>query len=143
MGSGDQPPSPSKPVATQGRTSLFKALYDMLPLESLPRLRPRSRRRDTSEGIIAPRSPVGPPPVSPGLGPVNSMNLPSPLLSPRRVSGETFRPLSRPGSPSGFTLSPPPKRTTVDDTRESQSIGSRRAEMRMRVSHATGSAAAS
>ncbi len=135
---GDQPPSPSKPVATQGRTSLFRALYDMLPLESLPRLRPRSRRRDTTEGIIAPRSPTAPP-VSPGLGPVSGMNLPSPLLSPRRVSGETFRSLSRPGSPAGFTLNPPPKRATADDTRESQSLGSRRTEMRNRVSHGMGS----
>lgn len=138
IGSGDQPLSPSKPVATPGRTSLFKALYDMLPLESLPRLRPRSRRRD-SEGIIAPRSPTGPPPVSPVLGAISNMNLPSPLLSPRRVSSEAFRPLSRPGSPS-FTLSPPPKRAIADEsTREGQPLGGRRMEIRNRGSYGTGS----
>ena len=117
-----EPSSPTKSVATGGRVSLFKALYDTLPLNYLPRIRPRARRRD-SEGILAPRSPTISVPPSPGLGPVHPMNgMSSPLLSPRR-SGEAF---PRPSSPSNFTLNPPPKRSGVLD----DSVGSRKVEMR-------------
>ncbi|RDX53929.1 DUF396-domain-containing protein [Lentinus brumalis] len=110
-GTGSPPSSPTKAAATRSRTSLFKSLFDVLPLDSIPRLRPRSRRADTSEGIIAPRSPSTQP-TSPGFGPVPSLNgLPSPLLSPRRVSSDSYRP----GSPSGFQLNPPPRRSMTND----------------------------
>ncbi|PCH41457.1 DUF396-domain-containing protein [Wolfiporia cocos MD-104 SS10] len=88
------PTLPSTPINTRPRSSLFRSLYD-----SLPQVRARPRRRDTSEGIIAPRSPniarstLTPSPIhSPTLLPrVPSMNgLPSPLLSPRRVSSDGF-----------------------------------------------------
>jgi len=82
------PTSPVGPIMTRPRTSLFRSLYD-----SLPRVRPRPTRRDTSEGIIAPRSPnimraaLSPSPVQTPtrLQRVPSMNdLPPPLLSPTR-----------------------------------------------------------
>ncbi|KAH9899713.1 DUF396-domain-containing protein [Cubamyces lactineus] len=137
------PTAPTRPGLSRSRTSLFKALYDALPIDSLPRLRPRARRRDTSEGIIAPRSPRTAPP-SPGLGPVPAMSgLPSPMLSPRRVSSDSYRP----GSPShhlsagnaaqssgssGFSLGAPPRRSIGDEPPKGSgsSSGPRRLEMR-------------
>ncbi|KAI0921605.1 hypothetical protein AcW1_004473 [Taiwanofungus camphoratus] len=85
------------PSATRPRVSLFKSLYD-----TLSQVRPRPRRRDTSEGIIAPRSPnvVRPPTPSPLQTPtrlprVSSMNsLPPPLILPRRVSSDGHPPES-------------------------------------------------
>ena len=128
------PSSPTKAVATRSRTSLFKSLFDVLPLDAIPRLRPRNRRRDTSEGLIAPRSPSAQPP-SPGFGPMPSLNgLPSPLLSPRRVSSDSYRP----GSPSGFHLDPPPRRSMTKDESSRDGLGpglgARRLDMRRTVS---------
>ncbi|KAH9850743.1 DUF396-domain-containing protein [Lenzites betulinus] len=136
------PTSTSRPGLARSKASLFKTLYDSLPIDSLPRLRPR--RRDTSEGIIAPRSPRTAPP-SPNLGPVPPMNgLPSPMLSPRRVSSETY---PRPGSPSqyahsnyadpsSFSLSTPPRRSIGDGPPPASGSGARRLEMTRRVASA-------
>lgn len=92
------PTDPSKafiPISTRPRGSLFRTLFD-----TMPRVRPRPSRRDTSEGLIAPR-PVSPSPrsISPSplqrpsvhLQRVPSMNnIPSPLPSPaRRVASES------------------------------------------------------
>ncbi|KAH9939989.1 DUF396-domain-containing protein [Amylocystis lapponica] len=84
------PVSPSKLIISRPRASLFKTLYD-----NLPRVRSR-QRRDTSEGLIAPRSPnpmraspsPTPMPTTPtGLQRVPSMNsLPPRLLSPSPMS---------------------------------------------------------
>ncbi|KAI0832586.1 DUF396-domain-containing protein [Trametes gibbosa] len=134
------PTSTSHPGVARSRTSLFKALYDALPIDSIPRLRPRARRRDTSEGIIAPRSPRTAPP-SPSLGPVPTMNgLPSPMLSPRRVSSDTYRPGSpsqfaynNPADPSSFSLSTPPRRSIGDGPPGPVGPGGRRLEMTRRV----------
>ncbi|KAI0750963.1 DUF396-domain-containing protein [Daedaleopsis nitida] len=126
-GTGSQPSSPTKPTATRTRTSLFKALFDVLP--SLPRVRPRARRRDTAEGIIAPRSPSVQPP-SPGLAPVPALNgMPSPLLGPRRVSSDAYRP----GSPTDFSLSTPPRRLTSDESNR-DGPGARRIGVRRAIS---------
>ncbi|OJT12527.1 hypothetical protein TRAPUB_10928 [Trametes pubescens] len=131
------PTSVARPALGRTRTSLFKALYDALPIDSLPRLR-RGRRHDTSEGIIAPRSPRTAPP-SPSLGPVPSMNgLPSPMLSPRRVSSDTYRPASPSqyafgdsADPANFSLSTPPRRSVGEDPpRAMHGAGARRLEMR-------------
>ncbi|KAH9943296.1 DUF396-domain-containing protein [Epithele typhae] len=121
-----EPSSPTKPVATGNRISLFKALYDTLPLEYIPRLRPRPRRRDTTEGLIAPRSPTASAPPSPNLMP--------------RVSGEIYRP----SSPSAFSLSPPPKRSgvLVDDASREASMGGRRVGMRRTASSTNAAAVA-
>ncbi|KAI0677389.1 transmembrane adaptor Erv26-domain-containing protein [Trametes maxima] len=134
-GTGSVPTSPTRPTLGKSRTSLFKALYDALPIDSLPRLRPRTRRHDTSEGLIAPRSPRTAPP-SPGLGPVPTLNgLPSPMLAPRRMSSENYRP----GSP-GFSLGPPPRRSTGDsEPPRAASLGTGgRLEMRRTASAHTG-----
>lgn len=126
-GAGSQPSSPTKLTAT--RSSLFKALFDVLPLDSLPRVRSRARRRDTSEGIIAPRSPSAQPP-SPGLGPIPALNgMPSPLLGPRRLSSDAHRP----GSPTNLSLSTPPRRTASDESNR-DGPGGRRMGMRRAVS---------
>ncbi|KZT29278.1 DUF396-domain-containing protein [Neolentinus lepideus HHB14362 ss-1] len=105
------PTSPSKPTTTRPRSSLFKSLLEIFPVNSIPSLRLRPRRRET-EGIIAPRSPgpaPGVPPVSPGL----SFNgLPSPMLSPR-VSSEPPRSPRGDGKPPPFSLNPPPRRSTT------------------------------
>lgn len=86
------PTSPVKPIMTRPRASLFKSLYD-----TLPRVRPRTRRRDASEGIIAPRSPnlrpaatVSPLQTPTRLERVPSMNNLPPPLSPRRVSSDSY-----------------------------------------------------
>ncbi|KAI0638343.1 DUF396-domain-containing protein [Trametes polyzona] len=137
---GEMPTSPtaaSRPGLARSKASLFKALYDTLPIDSLPRLRPRTRRRDTSEGIIAPRSPRTAPP-SPGIAPVPAMNgLPSPMLSPRRVSSDSYRPGSpsqytygNPAEPANFSLSTPPRRSTTDEPPRAMGSGARRLEMR-------------
>lgn len=131
------PTSAARPALGRTRTSLFKALYDALPIDSLPRLR-RARRHDTSEGIIAPRSPRTAPP-SPGLGPVPAMNgLPSPMLSPRRVSSDGYRPASPSqyvygdsADPANFSLSTPPRRSVGEEPpRAMHGAGARRLEMR-------------
>ncbi|KZT72568.1 DUF396-domain-containing protein [Daedalea quercina L-15889] len=81
------------PISTRPRGSLFRSLYD-----TMPRVRPRPIRRDTSEGLIAPRSPnLTPRPVSPSpasqLQRMPSMSsLPPPLHSPRRVASESDAP---------------------------------------------------
>ena len=91
------PTEPNKafiPISTRPRGSLFRTLYD-----TMPRVKPRPIRRDTSEGLIAPRpASPSPRPVSPSplqrpsahLQRVPSMNnLPPPLLSPgRRVASD-------------------------------------------------------
>lgn len=90
------PAQPSHPVPPKPqRTSLFKSLYDALPLDSLPRMRPRSRR-DASQGIIAPQSPR--PPTSP---------LPSPGLPGMRRNASS-------GSLPPYTPPPPPRRVSSD-----------------------------
>ncbi|GBE79962.1 Protein SVP26 [Sparassis crispa] len=151
------PTSPSKPIMTRPRASLFKSLYDRMP-----RLRPKQRRRDTSEGIIAPRSPsLVRVPSSPtpgqssiGLQRVPSMNsLPPPLLSPtpplRRLSSDSYAHPPSPGmlaagdtvfdspQPSDrltkFALGSPPRRVT------GRPLDDRRLEMRRATSAYAGS----
>ncbi|EPQ59095.1 DUF396-domain-containing protein [Gloeophyllum trabeum ATCC 11539] len=109
-GEPSTPTSPSKPILVQPRSSLFKSLLRILPIDSMPRIRPRTRRRET-EGIIAPSSPGVPP--SPGLGHTYS-NIPSPMLSPRH-SAEVWVGVGADGvrPPPSFTLSPPPRRSTA------------------------------
>ncbi|OSD04402.1 DUF396-domain-containing protein [Trametes coccinea BRFM310] len=139
------PTAPTRPTVGKTRTSLFKSLYDALPLDSLPRLRPRARRRDTSEGIIAPRSPHITPP-SPGMVP--AMNgLPSPMLSPRRVSSDGYRPgspsylehTSNSSSSANFSLSAPPRRSTGDEPPRAGGSGAKSLGMRRVVSAHAGS----
>ncbi|KAF7798350.1 hypothetical protein EIP86_009571 [Pleurotus ostreatoroseus] len=77
----------SRPIIIGNRGSLFKTLYDALPLDYLPRLRPRPKKRDTSQGIIAPPSPnlrpMHSPLPSPGLG--RAFKRRSTVRQPRRI----------------------------------------------------------
>jgi len=106
------------PIMTKPRTSLFKSLFDSLPLDSIPSLRPKPKRKDTSQGIIAPHisrppSPL-PSPNPSGLRRVPSMNLddlpPPPSRSPvagRRPSTES--PVPTYSTIGSSYLSPEPK----------------------------------
>lgn len=122
------PSTPTSPthgqtsIATRTRASLFKVIYD-----SLPRI--RSQRRDTSEGLIAPRSPAiipaSPSHSSQPLHRVPSFtNMPPPMLSPsRRLSSDSYAAGSGPAAPPlgprrddgteslSFRLGAPPRRT--------------------------------
>lgn len=108
------PPS----ITTHTRASLFRTIYD-----SLPRIRPRPQRRDTSEGLIAPRSPMLIP-ASPLHSPTHLHRVPSftsippPMLSPsRRLSADSYAAAPGPAAArhegsdsSSFRLRPPPRR---------------------------------
>ncbi|KAF8631517.1 hypothetical protein AX15_002277 [Amanita polypyramis BW_CC] len=46
--------------ATQTRVSLIRSIFSLFSFDIFPRVRHRSHRKDTSEGLIAPRSPKDP-----------------------------------------------------------------------------------
>jgi hypothetical protein len=122
--------------APQARASLFKSAFSVLSFDSL---RPKALRRDSSEGLIAPRSPnparsPSQPPPSPTT--FRRMSSPTPgysSLAPPRSPGP-------PGSPllereahlkpnHGFTLGTPPRRhlqPTRRVTVDSPGLGLRR-----------------
>ncbi|KDQ64352.1 hypothetical protein JAAARDRAFT_187691 [Jaapia argillacea MUCL 33604] len=128
-----EPPTPSTPSkltipTTQQHTSLFKSIFKSLPLDTIPRIRPK--RRET-EGLIAPQSPTtrsapsSPLLSSPHTSSLNNIPV-SPLISPRfprtpsgtsfGMGDDVFEEPSLIGSgsrntPSSFTLSPPPRRS--------------------------------
>lgn len=124
----------SRPIIIGPRGSLFKTLFDALPLDSLPRLRPRPRRRDTTQGIIAPPSPglrpLPSPMLSPSLARVPSMtNLPpSNLTPPPRRSSEQSSYLS--DSPDLFSDSPTSSFSLGTPPRRMSGTGAGRLEMR-------------
>ena len=147
---GVAPSTPIKPGSSTSRGSLFKTLFDALPFDSLPRLRPKVRKE--ASGIIAPPSPV-PHPIpsplpSPRLNRVPSMSsLPPPRspISTPRTSHETPRMLSpdgldaytNPDQFSSFSLGAPPKRLGPErvPVRRTTTDGSGRLEMRRVASH--------
>ncbi|KIP10659.1 hypothetical protein PHLGIDRAFT_125362 [Phlebiopsis gigantea 11061_1 CR5-6] len=109
------------------RGSLFKSLFDALPFESLPRVRPKARR--AASGIIAPPSPrpVPSPLPSPSIQGMrrtpSSSTLPPYATPPppRRVSSESHASMlaadstdriSSPEPFDSFALKPPPKRAS-------------------------------
>ena len=114
----DDPPAsplssaPRQPVQS-GRVSLIRSFFSLLSFDTLPKFKPK--RKDTSEGIIAPRSPIPPPrPLSP---------LPNRSISPGPYPGAPPRsPSARAQeievgnahlSPSAsFNLRAPPRRST-------------------------------
>lgn len=133
------------------RTSLFKSLYDSLPLEALPRLRPKPRR-DSSQGIIAPPSPRPvpsplPSPSIPGMRRnMSSSSLPPSATPPppRRVSSDSPNlqygdPIEITSSPEQFSayfaLGSPPKRGSSSTLAPSlRRASTARTEMRRVVS---------
>ncbi|KAJ3478630.1 hypothetical protein NLI96_g9623 [Meripilus lineatus] len=153
---------PNTPIASSApslalprpKRSLFKSLYDMLSLESLPRLRQKPKR-DNSIGIIAPPSPNIRPVNSPSLRPVSPApslhrvpsipSLPSSPNPPRRGSVEnpngprSILVTQGPTDPFGssesptFQLNPPPRRAPGRPVRRS-TTGESRLELRRAVS---------
>lgn len=97
-------------TANRSRGSLFKSLFSNLSVE-LPRIRPKPSRKDTSEGLIAPRSPLLP-------------RSPTVYRTPSGASGTRTPPPRSPGyqthvngldthlSPGTFKLTTPPKRVS-------------------------------
>ncbi|GJE84239.1 Erv26 domain-containing protein [Phanerochaete sordida] len=148
------PAQPSHSIPKPQRTSLFKSFYDSLPLDSLPRMRPRPRR-DASQGIIAPPSPRPmpsplPSPSIPGMRRNASSSSLPPYATPpppRRVSSDSpgllaIDSLERVASPEqfshAFALGEPPKRGASSTLAPSLRRGSmNRAEMR-RVQSSSG-----
>ena len=133
------------------RTSLFRSLYESLPLESLPRLRPKPRR-EASQGIIAPPSPrpVPSPLPSPGI-PGMKRNMSSSSMPPyatppppRRVSSDSPSLMHVDSSElssspeqfsSSFALGPPPKGALSSTLAPSlRRVSATRTEMRRVVS---------
>ncbi|KDR83908.1 hypothetical protein GALMADRAFT_86590 [Galerina marginata CBS 339.88] len=113
-----EPNSPTVSVHTgEPRVSLIRSMFSVFSFEgSIPRIRTRPSRKNTSEGIIAPRSPnpprtpqpQGPLPGSPALRPVA---YPPPPRSP----GPRIQELEVSSSPSNnpnFSLDTPPRRRT-------------------------------
>ncbi|PPQ65580.1 hypothetical protein CVT26_000529 [Gymnopilus dilepis] len=102
----------------QPRTSLIRSIFSVFSFDgSIPRLRPS--RKNTSEGIIAPRSPNPPRtpipsgtlslPGSPSLRPVA---YPPPPRSPGPRAQELEIP-AVPSSPANFSLDRPPRKEPV------------------------------
>ncbi|KAI0346815.1 DUF396-domain-containing protein [Trametopsis cervina] len=137
------PATPTRSLSTGTRGSLFKTLYDALPLESLPRMRPKSRREVS--GIIAPPSPRMPSPLPspgiPGIHRVPSMtSLPPPRSrsgtprtshdTPRMLSPEGLDGFTSPDQFSSFSLGAPPKRTVSSRSPIRRTTTEGRLEMR-------------
>jgi hypothetical protein len=99
-------PTSSPTQFSQSRVSLFRSI---LSFDFIPRMRQKPSRRDTSEGIIAPRSPVPPrsplPPSSPTVG-SRYTSQPSPGLQNNVYELDTHLPPS-----SSFKLGTPPRRS--------------------------------
>ncbi|KAF8204785.1 transmembrane adaptor Erv26-domain-containing protein [Pholiota molesta] len=121
---------PMSPTITQtsrpSRVSLIRSIFGLLSLDSaLPRF--RSQRRDSTEGLLAPRSPNpprtpvpnihNPLPTSPALRP--SMYPPPPRSPGPRIQEIDLVPI---GNSSNFKLNAPPRRGPTPPTR-SDSLG--------------------
>jgi hypothetical protein len=116
----DDPPAsplsaPRHPVQP-GRVSLIRSFFSLLSFDTLPKF--KATRKDTSEGILAPRSPLPPPrPLSPvpirSLSPVPYPGAPprSPLLARAQEIEVGHAHLS---PSTNFSLRTPPRRSTVE-----------------------------
>jgi len=108
------PTGPSSMQTAQSRVSLIRTIFSYFSFEgSIPRIRSRPSRKDTSEGLIAPRSPLPPQvhrPASPAL--IRTAPYPPPPRSPGpRVQGLKAQELevNSPASNSNFRLGGVPK----------------------------------
>ncbi|CAL1701195.1 unnamed protein product [Somion occarium] len=160
LGSTDVPSTPTKvstPMIQKPKGSLFKSFYDALSLDSIPRLR-SIRRRDSTQGIIAPPSPnIRPSSPLPSPNPLrrtpSAASLHPPIGSPRRrPSGDSpappysgyLSPNSRDGMQSPEALSPfvlgsPPRRVSAPGIPLRRSTVDGRLEMRRAASSGSSS----
>ncbi|KAH7930712.1 DUF396-domain-containing protein [Leucogyrophana mollusca] len=114
-GTPSTPTSAARPVASRSNSSLFKSMFNLLPLDSIASIRPKAMRRETADGLIAPHSPnpmrrasspVPPPSPTP-------MRSPYPGPPPRTPSGSSTQQKGLDMghlSPSNFRLGSPPHR---------------------------------
>jgi len=106
------------PIQTApARVSLLRSILAFTSLESVPILRPKMLRRDTSEGLIAPRSPVptvsSPVPRHPASPFLQASTFP---LAPPRSPGPRVQEIDVPSqisSATNFKLDTPPRRSTT------------------------------
>lgn len=106
-----EPSSPSvggfQVTQQQHHVSLIRSIFSFFSFDGIPRIRSRPLRKDTSEGIIAPRSPAPIPSPLPNIPP-------SPLLHPNysgppRSPGPRIQELDVHLSPNtNFRLNTPP-----------------------------------
>jgi len=117
--SSTEPTSPNSTNSIQtgpSRTSLIRSMFSFISFEgSIPRLRPRPSRKDTSEGLIAPRSPnLSRTPLSQGHGPSSPMIRPAAYPPPPRSPGPRVQELEISSIPAStnpnFSLDSPPRR---------------------------------
>ena len=113
-----EPPSPSMggfssqqvPQRQQHHVSLIRSIFSFFSFDSIPRMRPRLSRKDTSEGIIAPRSPAPIPSPLPNIP--SSPLLRSSYSGPPRSPGPRAQELDVHLSPNtNFRLGTPPGRS--------------------------------
>ncbi|KAH7911559.1 transmembrane adaptor Erv26-domain-containing protein [Hygrophoropsis aurantiaca] len=109
------PSAAARPVAPRSNSSLFKSLFNMLPLDSIPIVRSKSIRKDSADGLIAPHSPN---PMRRASSPVPPSS-PTPMRSPfpgppPRTPSSSFQqkdPETEHLSSSNFQLGTPPRRS--------------------------------
>lgn len=107
-----EPGSPITAAKSSNKVSLIRSIFSLLAFDNLPRLRPRPARKDTSEGIIAPRSP------NPSRSPLPHVYPSSPssvvFAAPPRSPGPRVQELDAHLSPTPtIKLTAPPKRSTA------------------------------
>ncbi|TFK43681.1 phosphatidylinositol phosphate phosphatase [Crucibulum laeve] len=107
-----EPASPSVSTSnvpySPSRTSLIRSMLAFFSFDKIPRMRPKPSRKDTSEGLIAPRTPSAP--RTPHLPPPS----PSPQYNVPRSPGRSMtQELDVHLSPNmNFKLNPPPRRSS-------------------------------
>lgn len=103
--------SSQAPQRQQHHVSLIRSMFSFFSFDGIPRMRPRHSRKDTSEGIIAPRSPA---PIPSPLLPSSPLRRPS-YSGPPRSPGPRAQELDVHLSPNtNFRLdTPPPRRATL------------------------------
>ncbi|PPR04042.1 hypothetical protein CVT24_010617 [Panaeolus cyanescens] len=111
------------------RVSLIRQILSYISFDSVPRLRPRPSRKDTSEGIIAPRSPaMRPHSPLPHVASSPSLRPDMYPVAPPRSPGARVQEIDvdvnlSPGPSAGFRLNNPPGRRPQPTRTSSDSFG--------------------
>lgn len=108
------------------RVSLIRSIFSHIAFEGFPIIRPRPSRRDSAEGILAPRSPApAPSPLARRpSSPFRSSTYPS---APPRSPGPRIQELDTnslsTNSSTNFQLHTPPRRATLRQNSMGHSLG--------------------